>query len=992
MMTTMRRTKVTAIAAIVAIMAAAIPAVAAYGAESDERAMAPAGTSVYTVMPQDDGAVLLGSEEFPVHGDGVGDDTAVIQAAIDEASRRGGENWLGNIVAPARGLGVGDGGGLVFVPEGRYRVSARINLHASVRVIGFGAERPEFYVAPETPAYGSGEPEFVFAATRRPVDFSGEVSFGNNDTFGTGLVNVDLSVGAGNPDAIGVRFSGAQMFLLQDVDIDMGDGYAGIDHNANLMQRVNVRGGRVGLLAFAASPGWQTTIMDSSFTEQSEVAILLHTDAKLSLVRTLVADTARGIVANPGQSQRLHIEDSVFERIGGPAITMNGSESLPAAGEGDLIRAQNQLNIVNTGVIDAGALLRTQPSGRTWAVPGPASLVPDATLGLRVADALGADEERTDDVQVSAQPVGRAALDRLLVSDVPLPPRSGEWVSVVDFAEDRGLQVGRGGDDTAVFQAAIDTHHTVYVPLGRYSITDTLRLGRGDSLIGLHPRQTWLTLPDHAAAFADREAPAAIVETPDGGTNVVSGIGLDTNATNPGAAQVRWRSGTGSLLSDIATQFVKWAPDVTAPGDPGGGDPGYAYRGDTRYNFWIDGGGGTFVNLWAIAGYADNGFFAEHTKVPATLYQLSIEHHRYREVVLHDVTGWRFHALQTEDHIYGWESQAVEIVDSRDIRFANSVFFRVATVLGPYPYAIGIERSTDIVVRGTRGYRDTNVANTRWGATIRDIETGREVPEIDVAYLAVGTSIEPRVSPSGLRVVPADPVLGPAPGSASTTSLHIDNPDLLPVRDLSVTAVADNGIEVGVEAPSRIPGSSAVDVPLTLSVPADAQLGTPFRVEITVSGVAGDRHYAVPLEVSGIVGGANLALSATVSATSIQGTNVAANVINDATTGARWISTAGDPAPALTLELARPAVLNRAVLFTGVSGSTALRVVAAEVSGRIDGTWVPLGSIDGNAASPATISLDSSVTVTAVRVDFAQPSPTDTIARVFEVQLYGTPR
>jgi hypothetical protein len=32
------------------------------------------------------------------------------------------------------------------------------------------------------------------------------------------------------------------------------------------------------------------------------------------------------------------------------------------------------------------------------------------------------------------------------------------------------------------------------------------------------------------------------------------------------------------------------------------------------------------------------------------------------------------------------------------------------------------------------------------------------------------------------------------------------------------------------------------------------------------------------------------------------------------------------------------------------------------------------------------------VTVTAVRVDFAQPSPTDTIARMFEVQPYGTPQ
>src|SRR5690606_20350080 len=109
--------------------------------------------SVYTSMPMDPTAVVLGSEEFPVHGDGTGDDTAAIQAAIDEASRRGGANWLGNIVGGARGVDIGDGGGLVFVPEGTYRITERINVHASVRIVGFGASRPTFYVAPSTPAF-----------------------------------------------------------------------------------------------------------------------------------------------------------------------------------------------------------------------------------------------------------------------------------------------------------------------------------------------------------------------------------------------------------------------------------------------------------------------------------------------------------------------------------------------------------------------------------------------------------------------------------------------------------------------------------------------------------------------------------------------------------------------------------------------------------------------------------------------------------------------
>ncbi|WP_234380027.1 hypothetical protein [Streptomyces sp. CMB-StM0423] len=44
--------------------------------------------SSYTARPPDPGAVLLGGPGFAVHGDGEGDDTAALQAAVDEASRR----------------------------------------------------------------------------------------------------------------------------------------------------------------------------------------------------------------------------------------------------------------------------------------------------------------------------------------------------------------------------------------------------------------------------------------------------------------------------------------------------------------------------------------------------------------------------------------------------------------------------------------------------------------------------------------------------------------------------------------------------------------------------------------------------------------------------------------------------------------------------------------------------------------------------------------
>src|SRR4051794_23151345 len=55
--------------------------------------------SVFATLPDDPGAIHLAAPEFAVRGDGVADDTAAIQAAIDKA-------------------GGSFGGGLVFIPSG----------------------------------------------------------------------------------------------------------------------------------------------------------------------------------------------------------------------------------------------------------------------------------------------------------------------------------------------------------------------------------------------------------------------------------------------------------------------------------------------------------------------------------------------------------------------------------------------------------------------------------------------------------------------------------------------------------------------------------------------------------------------------------------------------------------------------------------------------------------------------------------------------------
>jgi hypothetical protein len=685
--------------------------------------------SAYEARPPDPAAVVLGSPGFEVHGDGVGDDTAAVRAAVDEASRRGIANRLGDILGGVRGFPLGDGGGVVLVPPGTYRLSAPIDVYDSVRIIGFGKQRPRFVLADNSPGYADGVPRDLFSFRRRPV--GGPIAYANNDTFGSGLINFDLMIAPGNPDAIAVRFGGAQLCLLQDLDIDAGDGFAGIDHNANLIQRVRVRGGAVGLNAYAASAGWQTTVLDCRFTGQRETAIRTNNDAKLVLVRTVLSDAPRGIECVPDQFVHLYLQNCLLADLADTAVALNDSNQLPVA-TNPLIRNSNQLNLVDSIIRGTPTVLTLTQSGQRTPVPHSNTGVSEVTYGLRIDRALTTTESRSEGVTTDFGGWSTDATIRLMLrSDVPDLPPVSTWVSITDVAARMGRTVGSGtSDDLPVFQAALDRYETVFVPIGEYLLNGTLRLGRSSNLIGLHPRQTWLRIPD--GAFSDPDHPRALIETPPGGRNIVHGLGLDTARNTPGSVNVSWSSGPGSYLADITTQFVKWHPE-----DVPGGDPGYTYRGKHKYGVWVRGGGGVLSNVWSANGWADNGLLVESSAIPTAAYELSIEHHEHREVVLRRVTNWQFFGLQTEDHIYGWRSQAVELDQCHDLLFANSVFFRVATVLGPYPYGVGLRDSRRITFRGNRGYRDKTPEFTQWGAAVADVRTGRTVPDPEFTLLKI---------------------------------------------------------------------------------------------------------------------------------------------------------------------------------------------------------------------------------------------------------------
>src|SRR6185312_11627378 len=89
-------------------------------------------SSYYTQRPDDPKAIYLTRGDQGARGDGVSDDSDAIQQAIDKVQETTTQ-------------------GIVFIPEGRYRISKTVFVWPGIRLIGYGAKRPVFVLGKDTP-------------------------------------------------------------------------------------------------------------------------------------------------------------------------------------------------------------------------------------------------------------------------------------------------------------------------------------------------------------------------------------------------------------------------------------------------------------------------------------------------------------------------------------------------------------------------------------------------------------------------------------------------------------------------------------------------------------------------------------------------------------------------------------------------------------------------------------------------------------------------
>jgi|GEM_PF-6808576 len=553
--------------------------------------------SIYQERLNDPEAVYFTADHFDISNNGQTDVSAELQKAINQLKAE--KNF-----------------GILFIPEGKYKISKTIYVPMAIRLIGYGRKRPLIFLAKNSPGFqqpaetDKGKANYMFWFTSGIVEEGRPPRDAGAGTFYSGLSNIDLKIEEGNPHAVALRTHFAQHSFIENAVIDAGSGKAGLYDVGNEMDNVAFYGGEYGIYTTKTSPGWQMMMIDTYFAGQRKAAIYTQ-EGGLTMVRLHAKNVPTVIEIRENYSDRIFIEDGRFENISGPALIVSNENNYA-----------NQISLRNVDCRQTPILAHFRRSNTQITGKGSLYKVRNFTHGVHI-DSLTAEPV----VETRAELTPLKTLPPFAPRDIPALPPAREWVNLRDLgANGDGLT-----DNTRIIQDAADKYPVIYVPQGWYVVSETITLKPETRLIGLSPIATQIMLLESTPAFSGFGAPKPLIEAPPGGGTILSGIGLNTGAYNDRAVACKWMAGEKSCINDV--KFIgghgtmqrgpqtrrEWPqPAISTPSAPVY-DRWHDRAWDTQHwSLWItNGGGGIFKDIWTASSYAANGLYVAIRRRPA---------------------------------------------------------------------------------------------------------------------------------------------------------------------------------------------------------------------------------------------------------------------------------------------------------------------------------------------------------------------------------------
>lgn len=447
---------------------------------------------------------------------------------------------------------------VVYFPPGTYKVSDTIDCvyhddkSVATRIVGStrsAGERATIYLAPNSEGFGNPNSPKVVLHLRRHNE-------GNADHYEQSVMGVDVRVGAGNAGAIGVRHQGAENTHLEDMTIDLSEsGYAGlwgVPGSGGSTHRIRVIGGRIGVSTYDANVIQGVThkhpltsqptpaLTGIVLQNQSDYALLVNSRGPQVMVGCRIITHKQGPVIKLGEvwkgdclSGQLNLIDSSIDYA--RPSDKNTVIEMDAAGRSFVME--------NCFIRNASCVFKPElaanPSG--WAhvrrlgyahVGYHEGVLPYGLLETPYANGQAAPRNYYYDRAEDAAPPADLCARHKWTDDFPTFESEG----AVNVKADFGAAGDGQTDDLAALQAAVDRAEIVFLPKGRYLISDTLHLKKNTKLIGVHSSLTQILSRDTSArrfGNANRPTQAGIpmIDTPDeaGGDVVIAGVNISSS-------------------------------------------------------------------------------------------------------------------------------------------------------------------------------------------------------------------------------------------------------------------------------------------------------------------------------------------------------------------------------------------------------------------------------------------------------------------------------